>query len=762
MKTQIKILLLLIFISSQVVAQTSISGIVKSKLDNKPVPEVNIIVEPLQIGTATDKEGKFELGNLPLGKFKIVFSHVGYKTKIVNINISKETHKVLKVFLEEKPVMLGEVTVTSSRTKHLLKDIPLPVEVVTSGMIDNVPLFSPSDAMDKVPGVNLMRDGIWGTTVSIRGISKQNLVYLIDGDRIETATNHAGGLSLIDMFDVKQIEIIKGGISSLYGSGATGGVINIKTEIPGFSSRLSFGGSSASGYNSVNKNTSANVKIFASNRNWYAKLSGSIRNAGDATTASGTKLNSKFKDKSISALLGLKFSDKIKTEFKYQNFLAKDVGIPGGLPFPESASVKYKLAFRELMEGKINFSNITKRLTNLSAKYYRQIIKREVELIPNANAVVSPGATHTTDGLFIQSNYIINRNQLLIAGLDMWQRRYDGHRSKEIIPLKKIIVDKPVASSVFKNIGLFAQDEIMLANKRLNLTLSGRYDFIFIHSDETRNPQYIIDNGIKITPPANPDASFRATDETNKSFSGSLGVLYRLNNQWDLTFNGAYTFRSPSLEERFQYIDLGASVYLGNPALQPEKGLFLDAGLRFTANRFKFKGNVFLNNYKDLVIDDVVIPDSVYKKENVGQARFSGFDFSLEYNFYGKSMFYLNSSYVVGKDIKSNKYLPQIPPLNGRVGITWNFENVLGINLEAIYASDQNKVAENENPTPGYVVYDLIFNFSPVKLGLLKIHTSFGVQNLFNRSYRNHLTSYRGLFYEEPGRNIFAKVRIIW
>ncbi len=760
MKLLLKINLFLLILAMPLTAQTVLNGIVKSKQTGKAIPNVNIIVEPLKVGTVTDKDGKFEFYNLPSGKFKFLFSHVGYKAYELEVDVEKE--KSLVVFLSETPVILDEVTVTSSRTKHLLSEVPLPVDVVTTKSVESIPYFSPSDAMDKLPGVNIMRDGIWGTAVSVRGVSKQNLVYLIDGDRIETATNHAGGLSLIDMYDVQQIEIIKGGISSLYGSGATGGVINIKTKAPDFTSRFSLSGSSSSGYNSVNKNTSANVTVYASDKNWYSKISGSIRNADDAKTASGTVLNSRFKDKSISAMLGVAFSDYIKSEIKYQNFTAKDVGIPGGLPFPANASVKYKLAKRELFEGKFNFSNLSKKLSNISLKLYRQIIQREVELIPNPNVVVTPGATHTTNGLLLQSNIIFNANNLFIAGLDLWQRKYDGHREKEIKPLNKIIADKPVATSTFGNLGIFAQDEMSLLNKKLNLTFGGRYDFINIKSEETNNPQYIIDNGVKIVPPSNPDASFDAVTETNKSFSGSIGILYHFTRNIDFTLNSAYTFRSPSLEERFQFIDLGAVVYLGNPALKPETGMFFDAGLRLNINKFRIKGNFFLNNFNDLVIDDVLIPDSLYKKQNVGKARLYGFDAKIEYNIFGKSVLYSNLAYVVGKDLNNNTYLPQIPPLNGTAGIRWNYDDFFTTDFSIEFAADQNNVAPNEKQTPGYAVFNLSINFEPVELGFVKIATDLGVQNLFNRSYRNHLTSYRGIYFEEPGRNIFVKVRILW
>ncbi len=64
------------------------------------------------------------------------------------------------------------------------------------------------------------------------------------------------------------------------------------------------------------------------------------------------------------------------------------------------------------------------------------------------------------------------------------------------------------------------------------------------------------------------------------SWSGNAGFIYSLNEQTDITFNFARSFRSPSLEERYQYIDLGNLVKLGDPNLKPEKGYFFDLGLR--------------------------------------------------------------------------------------------------------------------------------------------------------------------------------------
>ncbi|MCK7522972.1 MAG: TonB-dependent receptor plug domain-containing protein [Ignavibacteriales bacterium] len=120
---------------------------------------------------------------------------------------------------------------------------------------------------------------MWGTDINIRGLSRQNVVTLVDGNRVETAANHAAGLSLIDMFDIQRIEVIKGGVSSLYGTGATGGVVNVMTKSPSYTDDLYLSGTLSSGYNSVNEGGIGNLSLTAASNKAFVKVSGSLRSA---------------------------------------------------------------------------------------------------------------------------------------------------------------------------------------------------------------------------------------------------------------------------------------------------------------------------------------------------------------------------------------------------------------------------------------------------------------------------------------------------
>ncbi|MGA9294975.1 MAG: TonB-dependent receptor, partial [Ignavibacteriaceae bacterium] len=231
----------------------------------------------------------------------------------------------------------------------------------------------------------------------------------------------------------------------------------------------------------------------------------------------------------------------------------------------------------------------------------------------------------------------------------------------------------------------------------------------------------------------------------------------------DITFNFARSFRSPSLEERYQYIDLGNLIKLGNPNLKPEKGYFFDLGLRIWDKIFLMKWNVYLNLLNDLVTQ---IPGTYENRPalieaNIGKARLYGSDFSLQYNYNFWSSVYFNASYTLGKDVLNDLYLPQIPPFNGILGfkLTW-FDYQLDVS--AVIFSAQNKVAPGEITSPGYACFNAFIQSPSFEINFADCRILGGVQNLTNKSYRNHLATNRGFIREEPGRNFYLKLNIAW
>lgn len=788
---------LILILSGYIFPQNnSITGTVSDKTTAQPLSDVSISVPSLNSNTVSDNSGTYTLQNLPAGELTVRFSRIGYRTEEIKINITSGS-QTLNVMLTAAPVTLNEVSVVSAKFPSNVREVPLPLEIMTEKDIERLPSVSISEMLRNKPGLMLVRDGIWGTTVNIRGLSRSSIVTLIDGNRIETATDHAAGLSLIDVNNIKQIEVIKGAASSLYGTGALGGVVNIISKSGGFTDKFSYGGSLTSGYNTVNKGTSSNLSLNASSSFWYARVSGSLRNASSATTPLGILPNSQFHDNSISADLGVMPFNNHEIKIAYQRVYATDVGIPGGNTlFPSAAKVTYPTEERNLFSTEYNIKNISDVLVKLSAKYFYQFIYRDVENIPytvtrvlnsggqltkETNVLkITPTASHYTNGAQLQGDLSLSENNLLIAGVDAWQRQINSNRERYIkivdyLPVSKttnqVVGEKPLPEAAFRSIGFFAQDEIGIIKNRLKLVLGGRYDLIHTSNKEAGNPSYTIVNGVRNDNPSNKVINWKASEADNRSWSGNADVLYTILNGLDLNVNLARSFRSPSLEERYKFIDQGTIVLLGDPQLKPEQGLYTDAGIRLYNENMNITANVFLNNLSDMVVDKAATYyDPVQAKNrparvtvNVGKARLYGMDLGAEYSFMPAWSCYLTASVMNGRDVENNVYLPLMPPANGRLGLKLPIFTYGSADISSTLFAAQKNTAPGEFTTPGYAVFDVYLYSEPFAIGsIADLRASAGVENLTDKAYRNHLASNRGQVTVEPGRNFFVKLFISW
>ncbi len=164
------------------------------------------------------------------------------------------------------------------------------------------------------------------------------------------------------------------------------------------------------------------------------------------------------------------------------------------------------------------------------------------------------------------------------------------------------------------------------------------------------------------------------------------------------------SFRSPSLEERFQYIDQGSSVRVGNPTLKPERGNTADFGIRYYSSQLKIVSSVFFNYFRDLVAE---VPGtfegrSAFIKTNIGRARMYGFDFRADYCFYDGNIFYVVASHVKGEDIAAAGNLPEIPPFNGNLGIKFVLSDKLKADFSSsVFAAQKNAAAPGNLRTAG-------------------------------------------------------------
>jgi outer membrane receptor protein involved in Fe transport len=241
----------------------------------------------------------------------------------------------------------------------------------------------------------------------------------------------------------------------------------------------------------------------------------------------------------------------------------------------------------------------------------------------------------------------------------------------------------------------------------------------------------------------------------------------------DLSLSAGRSFRAPSLEESFKYIDLGNFVRLGDPGLNPERGYSLDLGWRIWKPKFQFKVNGFTNWLTDMIVEKegefiysyttgVVDTVGAFINTNVDKARLYGIDLSFQYNFYGNFILHGGGAYVRGEDTHNNTNLPLIPPMNGRVGLKYTFPKYGGVDLIAIGFADQDKIAEGETETKGFARFDLRIHSALINFEFAQVQFFGGIENIGDRAYRNHLATNRGAIAIEPGRNFYLKMKILF
>ncbi len=783
-----RINLLLVFLLLVTCLKAQLSGRISDPQTSKALQGAHIVLYNSSGSVIsqeiTGKSGNFSLKEEVKEGMTLVVTYIGYESIEIDLNPGNN-YTGLEIQPQPAPVPVGEVIISSLRQEKFLKDIAMPVSLINTDDINKSDGITPSEFLRNEPGLFLARDGIWATSLNIRGLSEQRIITLVDGNRLETATDIAAGMAMIDVNDIERIEVIKGAASSLYGTGALGGVVNIITRDGYFNDEFYADGAAGFSYHTVNSMHSEHATVSSGNNNWYIRLSGTLRDAENTRTPPGELENSQFSDNNISLKAGIRPMDNHELKLNLQRYSASDAGIPGGKSFPGPASATYTKVKRDLMSARYTIKGKGEVFRDLSIKYYRQYILRDVELIPNPNVTITPSGYHTTNGISFHSNLIPFTGHNLIAGIDVWQRNLMTERFKDInqpvtdeegniIATNHIFrAETPIPETDFTSGGLFFNDEFSLWQERLKINLGGRFDLINVRNKEAVDPEYIIMNDVRINNPPNQRITFKARDVYNQSWSADLGLVYAITPEFDLTGSFSRAFRSPSIEERYKYIDLGSTVNIGDPDLKPEDGYFSDLGLKIWKDRFHFSVNGFINSMSNLIVAEPGEIEYSYANDperidtipalinaNVDQALLYGYDMSFSYNIYSRLVLFGSSAFVRGVDVNNDTDLPLIPPLNGRIGLRYKTQKAYGVEFVGNLIADQDKIAEGETPTKGYSTYDLRIFTPAIDFGFGNIKLFGGIANITDRAYINHLSTNRGLIKYEPGRNFYLRLRM--
>ena len=212
----------------------SIEGVVLSQDTGKPLPGVNIQIMGTFLGASSDLKGNYMIRNVPPGTYTLRFSMIGYaKHQSEKVVVRTEAKTRVSATLKETVIGMNPVVVTASKRKQDMTVTPHSISIVSKAeLIERVPLRL-DQALETVSGVYFIEGSISirGSSGYTRGIGSRVLL-LIDGVPMNISDTNEINWNVLPIFDVEQIEIIKGAGSALYGSNALGGVVNVITHEP--------------------------------------------------------------------------------------------------------------------------------------------------------------------------------------------------------------------------------------------------------------------------------------------------------------------------------------------------------------------------------------------------------------------------------------------------------------------------------------------------------------------------------------------------
>ncbi len=659
---------------------------------------------------------------------------------------------------------LDPVVVTARDMPGLMSQTPGGTGVVTSVDIERHPPVSLTNITRQIAGVEKTTDSPWGSDINIRGLSRNSVLFLVDGCRVNTATDINARFGLVNPYDIERIEVLKGPISALYGWGVMGGVVNVITRTGGYADvpetreqiwvRTS---SNPEGYGTFGR------MVFQSPDLWILGAAG-YSDYNDTESADNTPIhNSQFRDVYGRFGSGYLWNPLNETQVNIQVMEGKNIGIPGtGLAsLAETTDVTYPSTQRVLGSVTHTVTPESGVLDSSRIRLFFQEVDRNVKIdnFPAAAALESaePGADHKTMGLN-WTNHLTLDTHAPVLGIEVWEWKIDDTERTKYFKSGLVGVDSSLGNLTQTVGGIFAEDNWGM-NDALNLNIGGRLDATRVKSDDLYN---------WITPPSSAMTVTKVRDgetTTDASWQAQTGLTWQIAPAWSATGVAAASYRPPDLMDLFKYVSLGSGVSLyGNPDLKPERSCFFESGLHYVDRRIRLTGCAYLNDLKDMITENQVSATRI-EMENVDRARIYGAEMSGQWRIAPQFLAQAALAWTRGKNRTTGEPLPFIAPLNAQISLGWDQagqdQKAKGWRAEIVYewADAQDRVPEGQQASDSWQTFDISAGYGFKAFG--KGHDLMvAVTNILDEDYHNYLATSRGMVLKEPGIGVSLQYRI--
>lgn len=640
-------------------------------------------------------------------------------------------------------------------------------------------------ALEDIPNVDI-RGGSRSIAQkpNIRGLSDNRVVQVIDGVRQNFDLAHRGSYFL-PMSLIQEIEVIKGPSSSLWGSGALGGVVAMRTPnaLDLLKNNDKFGVKIRQGYQTANNLSETDASVFAANDKFDVLISGFYNSADNLRIGKGNKLNNTaYKQFGGLAKFGWQINDANRVELSHRETRFKQTA-------PSDNEAENEFTNEQIIAEIKEFHRKNRRATEQQIKAFYSGVKTRFgsvsylsdQQIPDQSTVFNyyftPDNPYLNTHIALYNNKTIEKEQRKVSGVKdqtkLTTRGINLRNSSELSHISfvygvdymrdKISTERGTNNSDAKfraepynansnTTGVYLIAHIPLFGEKLLLSPSVRYDHY--------------------------DTSSKTVKYKDKHLSPATKLTWKVTNWLDFSAKYNEAFRAPSMQERFvsgfhfgaDLVDNNSLIdrFVANPNLRPEtaKNKEITANLHFDSlfkqgDKFKIEATYFRNDVKDLInLKRFNNPNesnaSRSQYQNIANARLSGVELQAQYQTERLTLF-TNYGSTKGRDKDSGEALSNIAASKIGVGADYALvKDKFTVGATITHYAAQHRVPKDHAVTyPSYILTDLRATYAPLKGEWKNLRLDFALENLFDRKYQPAFSLMEG-----SGRN--AKISAVY
>jgi outer membrane receptor for ferrienterochelin and colicins len=633
-----------LFLSSQADAAT-LGGRVTDVETGNLIWGANIRVIGADTVVETSRQGVFEL-SLPDGAYRVVATHVAFDhSDTLAVAVSGDTQ--LDITLTPKPWILEDVVVTGTRSPHLLKNVPVQTEVISQRDFQRTGATTVDEALVSSIGVAI-NDDLSGKGATIRGIQNDRILVLVDGERAVGRVNGSLDLGQFALSNVEKIEVVKGTGSTLYGSDAMGGVINIITKKVPWHTR----GMNLRGDYGTHGTFNPDLQMEFSNNVWGANVGAKYYLDPSTPHTNGQDAISRW---NLDGKLRYRMSDRwsvtgsTRLMFEDKDWVESEIW-PGNLLFiydDNESNNRY--------DGSVVLDYLSGDKYSMKLRLYGTYYDHQWNKIERSNNIWLD--TSKTEDLFLEasysSNYVIGQNHVITYG---WDYNYQDLTSNELSNEKE----------------------------------ADRAGDAFLQYEYSPHKQWTFLPGVRY--------------ENHSSFGGktnpSINVMFQPNEQIKLRGFAGYGFRAPSIKQQyftFDHVAAGYIVFGGRvdlpddivvadgtafEPLKDETSLNSSISAEFSYGAIGMHRLTYFYNHLDDLIEFVMIGDSptywrgIYIYQNIDRATTQGIEWESRVRLSAKADFSFSYDYLKSLNLSTGEELINRPAHTFKFYLTGFYEKL--------------------------------------------------------------------------------------